>query len=103
MYFHPQSLIIISIFSLFGLQAYTAWSQALRSIQSSHPKESVGLDKYLITVDQIPMPNFGIVNSIIRDRRGFLWFGTTAGLCKYDGYQVRVFKNESSFSSFIEA
>lgn len=44
----------------------------------------------LIRFEDIPSPNFGLINAIIRDDRGFLWFGTTKGLCKYDGYQVRV-------------
>ena len=48
------------------------------------------LDKYLISFEHIPSPSFGRINAIIRDDRGFIWFGTTSGLCKYDGYQVRV-------------
>jgi ligand-binding sensor domain-containing protein len=48
-------------------------------------------DKYLSTFEQIPSPNFGRVNAILRDDRGFLWLATSKGLCKYDGYQVRVF------------
>jgi ligand-binding sensor domain-containing protein/serine phosphatase RsbU (regulator of sigma subunit) len=31
-----------------------------------------------------------IVESIIQDRRGFMWFGTQDGLNKYDGYQFTV-------------
>ncbi len=53
-------------------------------------------DKYLSTFEQIPSPNFGRVNGILRDDRGFLWFGTDRGLCKFDGYQVRVFAIEST-------
>ena len=48
-------------------------------------------DKYLSTFEQIASPDLGKVNSILRDDRGFLWFGTERGLCKFDGYQVRVF------------
>ena len=55
-----------------------------------HSGSGSPLIKSLITFEHIPSPNFGIVNCIIRDERGFLWFGTTKGLCKYDGYQVRV-------------
>jgi ligand-binding sensor domain-containing protein/signal transduction histidine kinase len=52
---------------------------------------AVASDRYLSTFDQIPAPNFGRVNAILRDHRGFLWFGTDRGLRKFDGYQVRVF------------
>lgn len=53
------------------------------------------LDQSQVTFEQIPSPNFGRVNAILRDDRGFLWFGTTKGLFKYDGYRVRVFPGSS--------
>src|SRR5258705_11939983 len=33
----------------------------------------------------------GIINRIVQDDRGFLWFGTNHGLLPYDGYQFRGF------------
>jgi PAS domain S-box-containing protein len=33
----------------------------------------------------------GIINRIVQDDRGFLWFGTNHGLLRYDGYQFRAF------------
>ena len=33
----------------------------------------------------------GRVTSIVQDRRGFMWFGTFAGLNKYDGYDFTVY------------
>lgn len=33
------------------------------------------------------------VSSVLKDNRGFMWFGTQDGLCRYDGYQFKVFKN----------
>jgi len=35
------------------------------------------------------------VTSILRDSRGFMWFGTRDGLNKYDGYKFKVYKNIS--------
>ncbi len=35
------------------------------------------------------------VPCIIRDKHGLLWFGTEDGLSKYNGYTVKVYKNES--------
>lgn len=34
------------------------------------------------------------VKTIIQDDLGFMWFGTQDGLNKYDGYQIKVFKND---------
>lgn len=31
------------------------------------------------------------VNDMVQDRDGFLWFGTSNGLCRYDGYSFLVF------------
>jgi signal transduction histidine kinase/ligand-binding sensor domain-containing protein/DNA-binding response OmpR family regulator len=35
------------------------------------------------------------VNSIYKDGKGFMWFGTTSGLSRYDGYKFRVFKHNA--------
>lgn len=32
--------------------------------------------------------------AILQDRQGFIWFGTQAGLTRYDGYRVTVFLNQ---------
>ncbi len=48
--------------------------------------------KYLINIENIPSPAYGLVFTILRDKRGFLWFGTTHGLQKYDGYSVKVYE-----------
>lgn len=78
----PPIILIISI-----LQALTGYSQPI-----SHRLS----DRYFVRVEHIAFPNSGTVNAILRDHRGFLWFGTSRGLCKYDGYQVHLFVNGSS-------
>jgi signal transduction histidine kinase/DNA-binding response OmpR family regulator/ligand-binding sensor domain-containing protein len=32
-------------------------------------------------------------NCILKDKKGYMWFGTALGLNRYDGYQFKVFKN----------
>jgi ligand-binding sensor domain-containing protein/serine phosphatase RsbU (regulator of sigma subunit) len=59
-----------------------------------------------ITGEQGLSTNF--VKCIMQDELGFMWFGTQDGLNKYDGYQVKIFKNdptnpESIFCSDITA
>jgi len=39
-------------------------------------------------------PTHGIVQSIVQDRQGFLWFGTNSGLERYDGYGFREFRHD---------
>ena len=38
------------------------------------------------------LPSNG-VRSILQDKLGFMWFATFDGLCKYDGYELSVFRN----------
>ena len=33
------------------------------------------------------------VNCLIQDRTGFIWFGTDDGLNRFDGYEVKVYRN----------
>lgn len=44
-------------------------------------------------VEQLP------TNSILRlynDKEGYMWFGTKDGLCRFDGYRVKVFRSNTS-------
>ncbi|NRF37791.1 hybrid sensor histidine kinase/response regulator transcription factor [Pedobacter foliorum] len=41
------------------------------------------------------------VNAIYKDHRGFMWFGTMAGLSRYDGYEFKVFKHNSKDSTSL--
>ena len=36
------------------------------------------------------------VNCILQDSKGLMWFGTQDGLNRYDGYDMKVFKNDPS-------
>ncbi len=32
------------------------------------------------------------IHGIVKDKYGFMWFGTWSGLCRYDGYELRVYR-----------
>lgn len=34
------------------------------------------------------------VTCILQDKLGFMWFGTTNGLCRYDGYQFKIYRSD---------
>src|SRR5690606_28842274 len=36
------------------------------------------------------------IHGIAKDKYGVMWFGTWSGLCKYDGYQMRVYQYEAN-------
>lgn len=39
------------------------------------------------------------INCIMQDRKGFMWFGTQAWLCRFDGYGYKIFRNEPGKNS----
>ena len=41
------------------------------------------------------------VYAIVQDAQGFMWFGTQAGLNRYDGYTIKTFKHNPLDSSSI--
>ncbi|MEO5561928.1 MAG: two-component regulator propeller domain-containing protein, partial [Chitinophagaceae bacterium] len=41
------------------------------------------------------------VNTVFKDEKGFVWFGTMSGLNRYDGYNFKVFKHRIGDSSSI--
>ncbi|MFL5762430.1 MAG: two-component regulator propeller domain-containing protein [Bacteroidia bacterium] len=45
--------------------------------------------------------SMGVVNCVLQDSRGFMWFGTQDGLNKYDGYNITVFKNNQLDSNTL--
>jgi signal transduction histidine kinase/ligand-binding sensor domain-containing protein/DNA-binding response OmpR family regulator len=42
------------------------------------------------------------VSCIFKDKKGFMWFGTRAGLARFDGYEFRTFRHETDNSLFSE-
>lgn len=41
------------------------------------------------------------ITAIFKDSKGFMWFGTTSGLNRYDGYTVRTFRHDTRDSSSL--
>lgn len=41
------------------------------------------------------------VNAISQDSKGFMWFGTRNGLCRYDGYNITRYFHEEGDSTTI--
>ena len=41
------------------------------------------------------------IHGIVKDKYGFMWFGTWGGLCRYDGYTFKVYRYNPSDSKSI--
>ena len=41
------------------------------------------------------------VNTVFKDEKGFVWFGTMAGLNRYDGYSFKIFRHKAGDSTSI--
>jgi signal transduction histidine kinase/ligand-binding sensor domain-containing protein len=46
------------------------------------------------------LPN-DMINEIIQDKQGYLWVATWGGLCRYDGYEFKVFKTSEEDTSTL--
>ena len=52
-----------------------------------------------LTVEQGLSNSF--VNCLLQDRTGFIWFGTDDGLNRFDGYEIKVYRNNPDDKSSI--
>ncbi|MEO6723428.1 MAG: two-component regulator propeller domain-containing protein [Ferruginibacter sp.] len=41
------------------------------------------------------------VYSILQDKKGFMWFGTADGLCRYDGTELKTFKYTAKYAADV--
>ena len=46
------------------------------------------------TLDNQTFQSIGEVYAIAQDAQGFMWFGGSSGLARYDGYDVKVYRND---------
>jgi ligand-binding sensor domain-containing protein len=42
------------------------------------------------------------IHCILQDKKGWMWFGTSQGVCRFDGYKFTVFKNNPDDSTSLK-
>ena len=43
----------------------------------------------------------GTVETIIQDDQGYIWLGTNDGLCRYNGYEFKIYKHDEELENSI--
>ncbi|MGE4434559.1 MAG: two-component regulator propeller domain-containing protein [Bacteroidales bacterium] len=77
------TLVALSMVTTFSLHAQNAY------LKFDHLSVSNGLPQ-------------NTVHSIVKDKFGFMWFGTWSGACRYDGYTFKVFRSNNDSTSFAD-
>lgn len=67
---------------------FTSWIVSAQSYLFKHLEVSDGLSN-------------NSVNTIFKDRDGFMWFGTTTGLNRYDGYTFKIYQHAENDSESL--
>lgn len=63
--------------------------------------ESFGQERRFVHINASHGLSHAHVTAVYRDERGFLWIGTESGLNRFDGYTIKVFRNDASDSSSL--
>ena len=84
-----QTLLIIGMKHLFYICCFILITLNL-SVQAQLPLQNIKF-KNLNATHGLPQ---NTINCVIQDQRGVLWFGTSDGLNRYDGYTFKIYKNE---------
>jgi signal transduction histidine kinase/ligand-binding sensor domain-containing protein len=99
--------LFATFFVLFGcgiVQSAAARAQhsaaSRPATQSIIPSPENAVFEHITANDGLPQNS---VNSIVQDKRGFIWFATQDGLCRYDGSQIKVFRPKSGAPRALQA
>ncbi|WP_433831216.1 hybrid sensor histidine kinase/response regulator transcription factor [Flavobacterium anhuiense] len=75
----------------FKRKSFFTFMLLLLSELSCYCQQSYSFNHYLVE-DGLP---HNIINHIIQDKKGFMWFATTNGLSKYNGYRFKNYKTDA--------
>ncbi|MDT8999530.1 diguanylate cyclase [Paucibacter sp. APW11] len=85
---------------LFALLLVLSWLGPLARAQAQAQVASLQEPRFESVGDASSITD-GVVSALAQDRRGFIWIGTSVGLVRYDGYQLRPFTMERQSKSVV--
>ena len=94
---HPRSVArrLVHLTASVALITASWWSGICAGAQPVQSRRVPTVDGADIRFSHVSLETPpGTITRILQDDQGFLWFGTTHGLVRYDGYQVRVFVHD---------
>jgi ligand-binding sensor domain-containing protein len=56
-------------------------------------------DNYIITKRMLSMEDglpSRMINDVLQDHDGFMWFATANGLCRYDGHSFKIYNTQNA-------
>ncbi len=68
---------------------------SIQDIRSQQNKYS--FDKLITSQENFPVK----INCVIKDKKGFMWFGTDYGLYRFDGYKFKIYSYKFGDSTFL--
>jgi len=84
---HTYHLFILLLILLM-LCSLQSRSQELRTVSFENIKTE--------NIKRVKGLSQNMVNTIIQDREGYMWFGTWDGLNQYDGYDFSIFNKQNA-------
>ena len=70
----------------------------ITNIPNLHAEELSFVAHKFTVADGLPSNN---VRELVQDGDGYIWLGTTGGLCRFDGYQFVTFNTFSKCYQFL--
>jgi ligand-binding sensor domain-containing protein len=80
--------LLYCIFAAANLLPLTSYAQEKDAVQFTHLTTANGLSQSSVV-------------AILKDKYGFMWFGTQDGLNRYDGYKFKVYRNNPADKTSI--
>src|SRR5690349_12509678 len=82
------SLVKHTIILLSAVILFTAAAGQQTRFRVTHYDEATGLQS-------------NVISAMLQDKKGYMWFGTADGLCRFDGYTFRTFRRQKGESNSL--